>query len=59
MAVLLTDDATDCCIRCHDTDKTSIVEIRPHHVWVCTRRYSEVLAGAIYYDPVVPRPVTG
>jgi hypothetical protein len=44
MPVLLSD-ATDACIRCGITDRTSIVEIRQHAVWCCPGCYAAVLRG--------------
>jgi hypothetical protein len=44
MPVLLSD-ATDACVRCGTTDRTSIVEIRPHAVWCCADCYAAVLRG--------------
>jgi hypothetical protein len=57
MAISLIDDATDACVRCGGTDKTSIMEIRPHQVWCCMDCYRAVLAGFAYYDPEVPQPM--
>jgi hypothetical protein len=57
MAILLTADATDACIRCGTTDRTSVVEIRPHRVWCCSGCYAAVLSGFAYHGPAIPSPV--
>jgi len=59
MPILLTDDATDRCVRCGGTDKTSIIEIRPHHVWCCVSCYCTVLAGSVYIGPVLATSLFG
>jgi hypothetical protein len=45
-------DATDACVRCGTTDRTSIVLIRPHHVWVCSGCRAAVLRGEPAAIPV-------
>jgi hypothetical protein len=52
MAAVVLSEAADACVRCHTTDRTSIVEIRPHRVWCCTGCYASVLVGCVYYGPV-------
>lgn len=52
MPVLLSD-ATDACVRCGTTGRTSIMEIRPHAVWLCSGCHVAVLRG----EPAALPPV--